>query len=221
MGFTRDGRTLVTSGADGMLIVWDVAAGEVRETLSGHANDWIWGLDVSADGRTAYSAGGEGRWFVWDLAGDRRLVRPFAADRPFVPDDGDTLPRGLALSPDGRTLALGNSDGSVDLFDAVTLRPQGSLPALRGFVAALAFSPDGRVLAAAGQHGEVTLFDARTLRPRGGLTGTADHRPRHSRSHPTVGCSPPPSWETVPRGRSRRITIPAGACGCGTCDDGL
>lgn len=171
MSFTRDGRTLVTSGADGMLIVWDLRAGEVRETLSGHANGAIWGLDVSADGRTAYSAGEYGRSFVWDLAGDRRLVRPFAADQPFIPDDGDTLPRGLALSPDGRTLAVGNSDGAVDLIDAATLRPQASLPALRGFVAALAFSPDGRVLAAAGQHGEVTLFDARTLRPRGALTG--------------------------------------------------
>jgi WD40 repeat protein len=170
MGFTRDRRTLVTSGADGMLIVWDVTAGQVRETLSGHANFPIWGLDVSADGRTAYSAGDE-RSFVWDLAGDRRLVRPFATDRPFVPDDGDTLPRGLALSPDGRTLALGNSDGTVDLIDADTLRPQASLPALHGFVAALAFSRDGRVLAAAGQHGEVTLWDARTLRRRGALTG--------------------------------------------------
>ena len=171
MGFTRDGRTLVTSGADGMLIVWDVRDGEVRETLSGHANGWIWGLDVSADGRTAYSAGEEGRSFVWDLAGDRRLDRLFAADRPFIPDDGDTLPRGLALSPDGRTLALGNSDGAVDLIDAATLQPRASLPALQGFVAALAFSPDGRVLAAAGQRGEVALFDARTLRARGGLTG--------------------------------------------------
>ena len=171
MGFTGDARTLVTSGADGMLIVWDVRAGEVRETLSGHANLRIWGLDVSADGRTAYSGGDDARAFVWDLAGERRFVRPFAADRPFVPDDGDILPRGLALSPDGRTLALGNSDGAVDLIDAATLRPRASLPALHGFVAALAFSPDGRVLAAAGQRGEVALFDARTLRPRGGLTG--------------------------------------------------
>ena len=171
MGFTRDGRTLVTSGVDAMLIVWDVSAREVRETLSGHANGWIWGLDVSAAGRTAYSAGEDGRSFVWDLAGDRRLVRPFAADRPFVPDDGNMLPRGLTLSPDGRTLALGNSDGTVDLIDTATLRPRATLQALHGFVGALAFSPDGRVLAAAGQRGEVALWDARTLRPRGGLTG--------------------------------------------------
>ena len=61
--------------------------------------------------------------------------------RPFVPDDGDTLPRGLALSPDGRTLALGHSDGTVDFLDAQTLRRRRSLRALRGFVAAIAYSP--------------------------------------------------------------------------------
>ena len=108
---------------------------------------------------------------MWDLAGDRSLVRPFAVARPFVPDDGDDLPRGLALSPDGRTLALGHSDGTVDLLDAETLRRRRSLRALRGFVGAIAYSPDGRLLAVAGQRGQVTLWDARTLRPAGELNG--------------------------------------------------
>jgi WD40 repeat protein len=98
-------------------------------------------------------------------------VRPFALARPFVPDDGDVLPRGLALSPDGRTLALGHSDGTVDFLDAQTLRRRRSVRALRGFVGAIAYSPDGRLLAAAGQRGQVTLWDTRTLRPAGELSG--------------------------------------------------
>jgi WD40 repeat protein/DNA-binding SARP family transcriptional activator len=170
MKFTPDGRTLVTSGSDGNLIVWDVAGGAIRETLSGHAAGQLWGLDVSPDGRTAYSAGEEGRAFVWDLQGDRRLVRPFAGIRPFEPDD-DTLPRGLVVSPDSRTLALGHSDGTVDLIDTETLRRRRSFQALRGFVGALAFSPHGRLLAVAGQHGHATLWDAHTLRPAGKLEG--------------------------------------------------
>jgi WD40 repeat protein len=118
-----------------------------------------------------YSAGHDERAFAWDLTGDRSLVRPFAVARPFVPDDGDTLPRGLALSLDGRTLAIGHSNGMVDLLDAQTLRRRRSLRALRGFVGAIAYSHDGRLLAVAGQRGHVTLSDARTLRPAGKLSG--------------------------------------------------
>ena len=154
-----------------MLNVWDVARGEIRETLTGHAKGEVYGLHVSPDGRTLYSGGHDERAFAWDLTGDRSLVRPFAVARPFVPDDGDTLPRGLALSPDGRTLALGHSDGTVDFLDAQTLRRRRSLRALRGFVGAIAYSHDGRLLAVAGQRGQVTLWDARTLRPAGELSG--------------------------------------------------
>jgi WD40 repeat protein len=171
MRFTPDGRTLVTSGADGVLIVWDVARGEIRETLSGHAKGDVWGLEVSPDGRSLYSGGYDKRAFAWDLTGDRSLVRPFAVARPFVPDARDVSPRGLALSPDGRTLALGHSDGTVDFLDAQTLRRQRSLQALRGFVGAIAYSPDGRLLAVAGQRGQVTLWDTPTLRPAGDLSG--------------------------------------------------
>ena len=109
---------------------------------------------------------------MWDLAGDRRLIRPFDAGRPFATDDGDRYPVELALSPDGRTLARTHDDGTVDLIDTRTLRRRGIVRALRGFAAAVDFSPDGRLLAVSGEGGQVTLWDARTLRSAGPeLTG--------------------------------------------------
>ena len=171
MRFAAGGRTLVTAGDDGKVIVWDVAHGAIQQVLTGHAKGTVYGLDVAAEGRTAYSAGSDKRVFAWDLDGDRSLVRPFAADRPFRPDDGDELPRGVTLSPDGHTLAIGHSDGMVDLLDARTLRVRRSVHALRGFVAAVAYSPDGRLLAATGQYGHLTLWDARTLQAAGELHG--------------------------------------------------
>jgi WD40 repeat protein/DNA-binding SARP family transcriptional activator len=59
--------------------------------------------------------------------------------------DGDEL-LAIALSPDGRTLALGDADGTVTLFDTETRERlanyQGS-----GYVTDLAFDPDGESLA--------------------------------------------------------------------------
>jgi WD40 repeat protein len=167
MRFAPDGRTVVTSGADGNVIVWDVERGELRETFSAHGEGAIWGLALSSDGRTLYSAGTDARAIVWDLAGDRRIVRSFEAGRPFAADDGNQYPVELALSPDGRTLARTHDDGTVELIDTRTLRRRGRVQALRGFAAAVDFSPDGRLLAVSGEGGQVTLWDARTLRSAG------------------------------------------------------
>ena len=166
MRFTPDGRTLASSDADGGVTTWNVATGGVSEELSAHRGP-VWALAVSPDGRTLYSAGNDGRLILWDLGGDRRLVRPFSLGRP-SPDI--QTPRGIAVSPDGGTLAVTQGDGTV-LFDTATLQRRRSARALRGVAAAVAFSPDGDLLAVAGQGGQVTLRDARTLAPAGDLTG--------------------------------------------------
>jgi WD40 repeat protein/DNA-binding SARP family transcriptional activator len=164
MRFTPDGRTLVTSGGDGEVIAWDVAAGAIRESFSGHTGQ-VWGLAISADGRTLVSAGLDGRAIVWDLAGDRRLDRHFSAGRPFRAGDGDDYPVAPVLAPDGRELALTQSDGSVELVDTTTLQSRRRVRALDGFAAAAAYSPDGRTLTVSGEGGQVRMLDARSLRP--------------------------------------------------------
>ena len=165
MRFTPDGRTLVTSDQDGRVLAWDVDRRSISQRFTGHSRA-VDGLDLTADGRTLLTASLDARAILWDLAGDRRLDRRFPVGAPF---DFSFTPRGIAVSPDGRTVALTQSDGTVDLIDAPTLRRRGALPTLGAAATAVAFSPDGRLLAVTGAAGLVTLWDARTLARAGEL----------------------------------------------------
>ena len=49
----------------------------------------------------------------------------------------------LAFSPDGTSLAVGQEDGKISLWDAQSRQKRLTLAAHEGFVAALAFAPDG------------------------------------------------------------------------------
>ena len=112
------------SAGDGRVLVWDLRSGEVRETLTGHTGA-VNSLKFSDDGHTLYTGGLDGRIIVWDIAGDRRLARPFRAG-----DENSGYPPPLAISPSGRTVAAGLSDGGVRLHDARTLRRLRDLPGI-------------------------------------------------------------------------------------------
>ncbi|MGH2953912.1 MAG: BTAD domain-containing putative transcriptional regulator, partial [Solirubrobacterales bacterium] len=87
--------------------------------------------------------------------------------------DGDPI-RSSALSPDGGTLAVGDDDGTVTLFDTETRDPIGDHQA-PGVVWSLAFDPSGDSLALAGSasrdllSGYVEILDAGTARVRGSV----------------------------------------------------
>ena len=90
-----------------------------------------------------------------------------------LPDVRDNAIYGIALSPRGDRIAIGDHLGEVRLFDARTRRELASYRLQQGLVQRLAFSPDGATLAIAGQEPEpeppgalIDLLDARTLERR-------------------------------------------------------
>ena len=167
---SADASTLVASDDSGEIVVWDVERGAIRERFPGPAGV-IYGLAVSSDGRTLYSTAPDARMRIWDLAGDRRLDPRFDAGPPMIIEDNQS-PKGLALSPDGRTLAVTQVNGTLELVDARTLAVRGRLRAQRGPALGVDFSPDGRLLAVTGDGARLTLWDARTLAPVRELKGT-------------------------------------------------
>jgi len=66
VGFTPDGRRLVSTGADRRARVWDVPTGRVLQEYQWHRS-WVTCLAVAPDGLTVATAGEDRAIALWDL----------------------------------------------------------------------------------------------------------------------------------------------------------
>jgi WD40 repeat protein len=132
IAWSPDGTQLLVGTGDfvhdeGYVIAWDVETGEHLYTLSGHQQP-VTDLEWSSDGTVLLSSSGtspvefpghgfsqgsyDGSIVLWDM--DSR--------EPLDVLEGHTAEvQGLALSPDGTTLASGSADGTVILWDIASI----------------------------------------------------------------------------------------------------
>jgi WD40 repeat protein len=101
---TPEGSRLVSGDHDNVVRVRDIATQSILLEMRGHGAP-IRQVRVSADGRYALSAGDDGGARLWSLE-TGELLRFFAGHA------GQTV-TGIAISPDGDTVALGSADGTV------------------------------------------------------------------------------------------------------------
>jgi RNA polymerase sigma factor (sigma-70 family) len=159
LALTPDGRTLLLSRPDGV-VVWDLAAGKELRTIATAKEEAL----VSGDGKSFVT--NDGLLERWDLASGKPLWTEYA-DRGHL---GEVWT--LRFSPDGKRLASAAVDGTVRLWDlgtGKTLQVWPGHPARRPYwlmrsaisgVRTLDFTPDGRRLVAGGSEDRLRLWDA-------------------------------------------------------------
>lgn len=159
LAFTRDGGLLAAGGSAGKVHVWEMRSGQlqaeqapfVRSPADGAAP--VAGLAWLPDGRTLLISGGAGKAgaiLFWDARAGRVRRTLREATHPLS---------GVAISPEGDTLAGGGPDSSVRLWDARTGRLRKSLPGHTAPVRCLQFTANGRLLVTGGLDGQVRLWD--------------------------------------------------------------
>ncbi|NEC21631.1 AAA family ATPase [Streptomyces parvus] len=162
VAFSPDGNTLAAAGdhENGRIALWDVSdpAHPVSASgVSGSGGESVLSLAFSPDG-SVLAAGGDG---------SNGTVGLWSTEQPGARvgkkiDQPAATSTWVAFSPDGRTLATGNSRGVVTLWDSTDphhLKKRRGEPLIvpGGSLWSVEFSPDGKTLAAGGHTDNGTI----------------------------------------------------------------
>jgi WD40 repeat protein len=167
--FSPDGHVLAAGTLAGHLIFWDPASGDHLGPIlhPHHPPNRQSGVSLAfaRRGATLVTSAQHDKTIVWNLA-RRRPVRT-------IPVGSDAL----ALSPDGRTAALGQEDGSIILADTTTGRRRrvvtGHGPGVPPEHMQLAISPDGARVASLSDDRTVVVWNVATGQTEQTLRGHA------------------------------------------------
>ena len=146
--FGPDGKTLISRSADGTVCLLDVVEQKEFAVLR---PGWMSSVALSLDKEIFASVSGDWNNYtvsLWDVSGQTEIATFSGQGEIFS----------VALSPDGKTLALGCGDG-LHLWD---IEGGMEIAVLRGnhsYATSVSFSPDGEILASGREDGTILLWE--------------------------------------------------------------
>jgi len=146
-----DGQTGVTASMDGMIRVYDIAAGAHRKLIDPGPKG-TWGVAYHpSPGSTSFASGTKtGAATLFDISGQRQ--------QEYETKDGKFC-MSLAFSRDGSMLALGDHSGLVFLFNAKTGQLVHTVNCHARPVRAVTFSRDGKQVICGSDDNHISITD--------------------------------------------------------------
>ncbi|MEO8395123.1 MAG: hypothetical protein ABI700_19150, partial [Chloroflexota bacterium] len=142
-------RQLLTTSADGTMILWDFERAQPLRTFQGHQAG-IWSAHFSADGRQIIAASDDNTLILWDTDSGE-IVRTFAGHTGSVGS--------VQFSPEGSTLLSASDDGTVGLWEVASGRTIDQFEVGLQQISVI-FSPEGtKFLVASGFDRKMSLWD--------------------------------------------------------------
>ena len=151
VAWSPDGRHIVSTRYDDLVLIWDVATGQSRAIpkTDTQPNTVAW----SPDGRQFALTDDQGKVILWNGANAQRVAS-------FEDHDEAGWAYGLAWSPDGSMVASSRESGILQVWDVQTGKELVALQGHANAVWGLAWSPDGLRLASASDDETVRLWGA-------------------------------------------------------------
>ncbi len=160
VGFSPNGKLLVTVGAEGTAHVWRVPGGQSVAVL--RSGDHLGSAIFGPDGKSILTTSKDGGAQLWDATTGRSLTAFHRAP---------VLSTSAAIDPSGKLVVTADSDHVARLWDAATGSVIAQLAGHTDTLHEVAFSPDGKLIATASGDGTARLWEAVTGRSVRVLSG--------------------------------------------------
>jgi len=181
--YSANGKFIASGDWDGSIILWDAKTRQpIGEPLISDESGWVWSLTISPDSNTLVAAG-----FATENLSSIPVIPPYGtfwnvSTRQFGRQPLVQLQKSndaafgenifgfawdIVISPDGRILAAGTTEGPVILWDMRTKRIIGEPLIGHTAAATLAFNVESDILASASDDGTIILWDVETGQPIG------------------------------------------------------
>ncbi len=158
VAFSPDGKEIAGGGRNGEIFQWSSDLWDNNEVRRGMEH-WQLPLAVSGQGAVATCEDSETgfRLKLWDTVGNRETFLTDVTSTSVLP-----FPPAIAVSPDGRTVAIGCNDGFIRLWSLDQERVVREYQVHGTRINSLSYSSDGELLASGGREPGVTVMNVKS-----------------------------------------------------------